>query len=50
MLDGPAVFTNAALLGTSAWANNFRGRDHQHVPVDTDKPTFAPTAPTETTP
>ena len=47
MLDRPAVFTNAALLGTSAWANNFRGRDHQHVPVETDKPTSALTAPTE---
>jgi methylenetetrahydrofolate reductase (NADPH) len=33
LLDGPAVFANAALNGTSAWANNFRGRDHQHVAV-----------------
>jgi len=28
MLDGPAVFYNASLEGTSSWANLFRGRDH----------------------
>lgn len=33
MLAGPAVFANAALGGTSAWANNFLGRDHHHVAV-----------------
>lgn len=31
MLKGPAVFPNPALSGTSAWANNYLGRDHQHV-------------------
>jgi hypothetical protein len=25
------VVANAALVGTSAWANNFLGRDHQHT-------------------
>jgi hypothetical protein len=33
MLDHPAVFTNPALSGTSAWANNFLGRDHAHAAV-----------------
>ena len=33
MLEGPAVVANAALGGTSAWANNFLGRDHQHAVV-----------------
>jgi methylenetetrahydrofolate reductase (NADPH) len=33
MLEGPAVFANPALGGTSAWANNFLGRDHQHAAV-----------------
>ncbi|MDE0298805.1 MAG: methylenetetrahydrofolate reductase C-terminal domain-containing protein [Candidatus Poribacteria bacterium] len=28
MLDGPAIFKNGALKGTSAWANTFLGRDH----------------------
>jgi methylenetetrahydrofolate reductase (NADPH) len=28
MLDGPAVFNDYALRGTSAWANTFLGRDH----------------------
>lgn len=28
MLDGPVVITDAALDGTSSWANTFRGRDH----------------------
>jgi methylenetetrahydrofolate reductase (NADPH) len=28
MLDRPVVFRNGALLGTSAWANTFLGRDH----------------------
>jgi methylenetetrahydrofolate reductase (NADPH) len=28
MLDGPAVFYNAGLEGTSSWANTFRNRDH----------------------
>ena len=28
MLGGPAVFYNAQLKGTSAWANTFLGRDH----------------------
>ena len=31
MIDGPAVFANPALSGTSGWANNFLGRDHHHV-------------------
>ncbi len=31
MLAGPPVVANAALGGTSAWANNFLGRDHQHI-------------------
>ena len=29
MLEGPVVFNNNALRGTSAWANTFLGRDHQ---------------------
>lgn len=33
MLDGPAVFANPSLSGTSGWANNFLGRDHHHVAV-----------------
>ena len=33
MLEGPAVFANPALASTSAWANNFRGRDHHHVAI-----------------
>jgi len=33
MLDGPAVFANPALGHTSAWANNFLGRDHHRVAV-----------------
>ncbi len=51
MLDGPAVFANAALSGTSAWANNFLGRDHQHIAVP-DVPTPAPggATPPEITP
>ena len=51
MLDGPAVFANAALSGTSAWANNFLGRDHQHIAMP-DVPTPAPggTTPPEITP
>ncbi len=28
MLDGPVVFKDNALAGTSAWANTFLGRDH----------------------
>jgi len=28
MLDGPAILTDGALRGTSAWANTFLGRDH----------------------
>jgi methylenetetrahydrofolate reductase (NADPH) len=31
MLDGPPVFANPALSGSSSWANAFLGRDHQHV-------------------
>jgi len=31
ILDGAPVVANAALVGTSAWANNFLGRDHQHA-------------------
>ena len=33
MLDGPVVFNDNALRGTSAWANTFLGRDHQPVPL-----------------
>ncbi|MGD0743668.1 MAG: methylenetetrahydrofolate reductase C-terminal domain-containing protein [Verrucomicrobiota bacterium] len=36
MLKGPAVVANAALIGTSAWANNFLGRDHHHPAVPSD--------------
>jgi hypothetical protein len=42
MLEGAAVFANPAFSGTSAWANNFLGRDHHHVAV--------PEAPTPTPP
>ena len=28
MLKRPVIFKNAALQGTSAWANTFMGRDH----------------------
>jgi methylenetetrahydrofolate reductase (NADPH) len=31
MLKGQAIFANAALSGSSAWANNFLGRDHFHL-------------------
>lgn len=31
MLDGPAVFYNASLNGSSAWANFYQGRDHNHL-------------------
>lgn len=36
MLDGPAVFYNASLEGTSSWANTFRNRDH-HAPKEKEK-------------
>ena len=39
MLDGPAVFANPALRGTSGWANNFLGRDHHHVAQPAPAPT-----------
>ena len=29
MLDGPVVYKNGALKGTSAWANAYLGRDHR---------------------
>jgi methylenetetrahydrofolate reductase (NADPH) len=46
MLSGPAVFVNPALSGTSAWANNYRGRDHAHVAVPNGtKPEPTPTKP-----
>jgi len=40
MFDGPPVVANAALVGTSAWANNYLGRDHQHAapPAKPDEP------------
>jgi methylenetetrahydrofolate reductase (NADPH) len=46
MLDGPAVFANPALRGTSGWANNFLGRDHHHVaqPAPTPTPDAPPPA------
>ncbi len=47
MLEGPAVFANAALGGTSAWANNYLGRDHHHVTAPAapaPPPTTAPPA------
>jgi methylenetetrahydrofolate reductase (NADPH) len=28
MLEGPVVFNDNVLRGTSAWANTFLGRDH----------------------
>lgn len=41
MLDRPTVFPNPALSGKSAWANFFRGRDHQQVAVpDVETPTL----------
>lgn len=36
MLDGPAVFTNHNLEGTSAWANTFLGRDHHRTTEQDD--------------
>jgi methylenetetrahydrofolate reductase (NADPH) len=30
MLEGPVVYKNGALKGTSAWANAFLGRDHRN--------------------
>lgn len=47
MLDGPAVFANPALSGTSGWANNFLGRDHHHVaqPAPPDVPDVLPVLP-----
>lgn len=44
MLDGPAVVTNPGLSDTSAWSNNFRGRDHAQVavPASTPKPESSP--------
>lgn len=30
-LEGPAVFTDAKLEGTSSWANMYLGRDHHHA-------------------
>jgi methylenetetrahydrofolate reductase (NADPH) len=39
MLDGPAVFYNAKLEGTSSWANTFLGRDHHRAaPPKEEKP------------
>jgi methylenetetrahydrofolate reductase (NADPH) len=38
MLDGPAVFANPALRGSSGWANNFLGRDHHHVAQPAPEP------------
>jgi methylenetetrahydrofolate reductase (NADPH) len=32
MLEGPVVYRNGALKGTSAWANAFLGRDHRGKP------------------
>lgn len=34
MLEGPAVFYDARLKHTSAWANTYLGRDHASRPVD----------------
>jgi methylenetetrahydrofolate reductase (NADPH) len=44
MLDGPAVFANAALAGTSSWANTYLGRDH-HRAGGTGDPPAPPDAP-----
>jgi methylenetetrahydrofolate reductase (NADPH) len=44
MLDGPAVFVDPALDGTSAWANNFRGRDHARAAVPNGTPKPSPVA------
>jgi methylenetetrahydrofolate reductase (NADPH) len=43
MLEGPAVIANPALISTSAWANNFLGRDHHHVAIPS-MPTPPPAA------
>ena len=48
MLEGPAVFANPALGHTSAWANNFLGRDHHHVPVSAKPADTQNGAPPET--
>jgi methylenetetrahydrofolate reductase (NADPH) len=37
MLEGPAVFANAALVGTSSWANTFLGRDHHREAAPDDQ-------------
>lgn len=44
MIEGPAVFANPSLSGTSGWANNFLGRDHHHV-VQPPKPAPALVSP-----
>jgi methylenetetrahydrofolate reductase (NADPH) len=36
MLEGPAVFYNASLEGSSSWANMFLGRDHHHAAPSSD--------------
>jgi methylenetetrahydrofolate reductase (NADPH) len=47
MIEGPAVFVNPSLSGTSGWANNFLGRDHHapaaapKTPADSAKPAQA---------
>jgi methylenetetrahydrofolate reductase (NADPH) len=34
MLEGPVIYKNAALQGTSAWGNAFLGRDHRSQKAD----------------
>jgi methylenetetrahydrofolate reductase (NADPH) len=40
-LEGPAVFTDAKLEGSSSWANMYLGRDHHHA-VQPEPPPAAP--------
>jgi hypothetical protein len=42
MLEGPPVFYQAQLKGTSSWANTFLGRDHRCVNVQRKLPTLQP--------
>lgn len=42
MLDGPAVFANAALSGQSSWSSTFRGLDHHAADDGGRKPNPPP--------
>jgi methylenetetrahydrofolate reductase (NADPH) len=50
MLDGPAVFYNARLEGTSSWANAFLGRDHHHHQPTVEGQPLPPSAPNSAAP